>query len=139
MREKIFNKGYTVEVASWENDGDYCATKRKTYTTKEEAFAVKHMAENLWKTHYDSEYGVGNMTHYSSEEYYHRVYKYFLENPTLLILEGGNVEESSDDILDRTSHFQELLGYSEHYLCRVCESVKVYYSEEDIYVKVVDE
>lgn len=140
MKEKIFNKGYTVEVVSWENDGDYYATKRKTYSTKEEAFAVKHMAENLWTSSNDSEQGIGNLTHYSLDEYYNRMYEYFTENPTLLVLEGGSVKESSEDIHDRTAHFQELLGSSsEHYLCRVCESVKVFYSEEDIYVEVVNE
>ena len=139
MREKIFNKGYTVEVVSWENDGDYYATNRKTYYTKEEAFAVKHMAETLWVSNSKSEQGIGNLTYHESEKYYSRVYKYFTDNPTLLILEGGNVDECPDDIHDRTSHFHELLGYSSDYHCRVCDSVKVYYSEEDIYVEVCHE
>lgn len=140
MREKIFNKGYTVEVVSWENDGDYYATNRQTYPTKEEALAVKHMAETLWDTYYDSKYGVASMTNYDCiEEYYERIHKYFLENDNLLQFCKLSTQDSAENIYDGTLHYKDLLGSSEDYLCRVCDSVKVYYSEEDIYVRVCDD
>lgn len=32
----------------------------------------------------------------------------------------------------------EMLGSSEYYLCRVCESIQVTYIEEDVYAKKID-
>ena len=40
---KVVNKGYTLSVTSWENDGDNYKTESKTFDTKEEAIKVVKM------------------------------------------------------------------------------------------------
>ncbi len=82
--KKVINKGYTVEVVSWENDGDNYRTKTKTYKTKEEAIAVKHMCDNLFKSATNNGGGIGNLMDYETTEAYTVILNYFADNPTLL-------------------------------------------------------
>jgi hypothetical protein len=50
----------------------------------------------------------------------------------------------SDEVTDEAlinlgeNFIHEMLGSSEYYLCRVCESIQVTYIEEDVYAKKID-
>jgi len=173
MKKKIIKKGYTVEVVSWENDGDNYRTKRETYSTKEEAFAVKHMCENLFLSSNNGEGGIGNIMDDEYNKAHSIIVEYFINNPVLLNINNtpcpkelyekvkesypeeevdenyneflhGYIMEMDEDLLyhwiDGTSHYMvDLMGYSEYYYSRVCESCTVMYSDEDIYLDVIGE
>lgn len=140
-KKKVVSKGYTVEVVSWENDGDLYQTHRVTFKTKEEALAVKHLAEALWQDHYEeNSKSISSMMDEDFEDMIERVYKYFLENDKLLEYCDLNTQDSADNIYDGTMHYKnKLMGSSENYLCRVCESVTILYSPEDIYLEEISE
>ena len=59
MKKKVINKGYTLEVESFENDGDNYATNKVTYETSKLAISVARMCEELFNSDVD---GVGNST-----------------------------------------------------------------------------
>ncbi len=173
MRKKIIDKGYTVEVVSWENDGDNYRTQKSTYNTKEEALAVKHMCGNLFLSSNNGEGGIGNLMDDEITKAHSVIIEYFIENPTLLKLNGipcpeelykkvketfpeedidedykgflhEYIMEEDEDILahwvDGTSHYNSnLMGYSEYYYSRVCESCTITYAEDDVYLEVITE
>lgn len=172
MRKKIIDKGYTVEVDSWENDGDNYRTQKDTYLTKEEALAVRHMCENLFLSSNNGEGGIGNLMDDEYTQAHSIIVEYFINNPTLLklneipcpeklydkvkdafpeedidedykgFLHEYLMEENKDTLdhwVDGTSHYNSnLMGYSEYYYSRVCDSCTITYSEEDIYLEVIE-
>lgn len=110
MKKKVISKGYTVEVTSWENDGDNYRTKTCTYETLEEASAVKHMCDNLFQACYDEE-TVGNKMWDEMDECDWIIVKYFIKHPYLLLLEYPDgferlkpqVEEDFKEYLDAST------------------------------------
>lgn len=83
-RKKVIEKGYNVEVVSWENDGDNYRTHSGVYFTKEEALAVKHMCENLFRSSNNGEGGIGCFMDYEDDEAILVIAEYLTRNPTLL-------------------------------------------------------
>lgn len=173
-KKKVINKGYTVEVISWENDGDNYKTKSSTFETLEEAKAVKHMCENLFISNYDDK-TLGNKMDDEYEDCMLIAARYLVENPHLLSLNKGVIKpldlkdeiiteyeeelqqdpnlkweelipeylEVKEDLVgdwwDTISHINsELLGYSEYYFSRVCESCTIFFSPEDVYLEVIE-
>ena len=58
----VVKKGYTIEVTSWENDGDNYKTKTLTVDDKEQSIAILDMCKNLFTSHHDTDNtGIGNM------------------------------------------------------------------------------
>ena len=53
--KKVINKGYTITVVSWENDGDNYKTKSITVETIEEARVIHKICKELFML-----YDVGN-------------------------------------------------------------------------------
>lgn len=136
MSKKVINKGYTVEVVSWENDGDNYNTKKVTVKTKEEAERLYRICTELFKSQNNKQGGVGNSMDGRS---INTLIKYVEKNPTYfpdLIDENNEVIE--DDILE---YFMDiaysLMGGSEFYDFRVCQSCIVTYSPEDVYLELV--
>ena len=130
--KKIISKGYQFIVTSWENDGDYYRTKVKTVETKEEVEKLYKICYELFRSCNNGTGGVGNSM--DGEE-----------NQTLIDYVEKNREmfpdldvEDEDEIFDYFSNLAyELMGGSEHYDFRVCESVEVTYSPEDIYLEEI--
>jgi len=172
LKKKVISKGYTVEVTSWENDGDNYRTNSAVYSTKEEALAVKHMCEVLFDcTDYDSGGGLGNVMDSDKYEAEQKIVSYFIKNPTLLSIQKLTLLESfkeavedeyseflikvtwlecleeylegqeivPEDWVDIVNQYKyELMGGSEYYYSRICESAEVYYSPEDLYLEIVE-
>ena len=46
---KIASKGYTIEVVSWENDGDFYQTQRMTVETESEARKIQKICKELFE------------------------------------------------------------------------------------------
>ena len=171
-KKKVVSAGYTVEVTSWENDGDNYRTKSAVYDTREEALAVKHMCEVLFDcTDYDNEGGIGNVMDSDKYEAEQKIVSYFVKNPTLLSIQKLTLLESfkeavreeyseflalptwlecleehlegqeivPEDWVETVNQYKyELMGSSEYYYSRVCESAEVYYSPEDLYLEIVE-
>tara|TARA_B100001105_G_scaffold148940_1_gene119432 strand:- start:3882 stop:4307 length:426 start_codon:yes stop_codon:yes gene_type:complete len=139
MKKKIINKGYTVEVVSWENDGDNYRTKSTTYSSLEEAKAVKRMCENLFISGHDDN-TVGNKVEDQYEECCEIVKSYLVSHPES---QSGHFKVKEDtragDAWDSISHVNsDLLGSSEYYFSRVCESCTIYFSPQDVYLEVIE-
>jgi hypothetical protein len=121
-KELVIEKGYTLTVTSWENDGDNYNTESMTVETLEEARRIYRVCNELFKS--DDEGGVGNSMSGENEE----VIEEYIENNPELNLTEGEIRDLSYD----------LMGSSEYYDYRVCESVSVTYSPKDIYLEKIE-
>jgi len=131
IKEKVQNKGYTVEVVSWENDGDYYNTDSVTLEDKNEAIEIAKMCRDLFASANDRSKpgGIGN---YNTD--LDKVEDYFNDNPKLL--------DKVDETLDKKTRLQidigiaqDLVGMTDHGDNRVCESAFITFSPEDIYIE----
>lgn len=120
--KKVINRGYTLEVISWENDGDNYNTRFKTVDTLEEASKLYKICSEVFQSCHNSNYGVGNSM--CGEEYY-KLVTYVEKNPDMFPdLKGEDLEEYTlGDYFKDIAY--ELMGNSEYYNFRVCESVEV--------------
>lgn len=131
MKEVILKAGYTLKIVSWENDADFYNTI--TYHVEDRAWAIvlKHICENLLRSRYSSEYGVGN-TNLSDSFSTARIEKYVEDYGTP---DGVSGEEFFDWLHDLS---YDLVGSSYESDCiRVCESCKVLYTPVDIEVETL--
>ena len=121
---KVVEKGYTITVVSWENDGDYYQTNTMTVQTEEEARKIAKLCNELFISCNNGEGGIGNTCDDEDEEANETIDNYIENNPELGL--------TRDEIIELD---YELCGSSECYIYRVCESVTVTYSPEDIYLE----
>ncbi len=127
MKAKVINKGYTLEVVSWENDGDNYRTKSKTVESLDEAARINKICKEL----FCSGSNVGNSMNNEADEI---LIDYVKENQELF-----PDLKNDDEILDYFEDLgYELMGNSEYYDFRVCESIKITYSPEDIYLETIE-
>jgi hypothetical protein len=91
-QKKVVGKGYTLEVVSWENDGDNYRTKSMTFDSIEEAQAVKHMCEKLFSCNSEEDGGIGNLMDDDDEEAKNIIVSYLIKSPDLLYI--NNVENT---------------------------------------------
>jgi hypothetical protein len=117
--KKVLEKGYTITVVSWENDGDNYKTKSKTVKTIEEARVIHKICKELFMLN-----DVGN----SMDNEAKSLIKEYLQDNHEMKMSYDNVKKLA----------WELMGSSEYYDFRVCESVQVVYSPEDIYLEEVN-
>jgi hypothetical protein len=123
-KELVIEKGYTLEVTSWENDLDNYNTESMTVETLEEARRIYRVCTELFKSCNNGEGGIGNSMSGECEDV---IEEYIKDNPEL------NLDE---DTISNLAY--ELMGSSEYYDYRVCESVSVTYSPEDIYLEKIE-
>lgn len=132
---KIINKGYTLSVTSWENDGDNGKTLSKTYESKELAIAVASMCKILFASSNNKEGGIGNMMAEDEEEASEVILPYMKASPELY----PDKENPSDEELIQIcmKYNYALMGGSEWYYSRVFENATLTYSPEDIYLETI--
>ena len=99
-KKLIVNKGYRLEVTSWENDGDDYRTLNMTFDTKEEALAVVKMAKVVWKSSNNG--GIGNLMEDEDSEGERIICDYLAENPELLAI---NNQTTPDMLKDKIIEF----------------------------------
>lgn len=121
---KIANKGYTLYVSSWENDGDNYQNKSVIVETEEEARKIVFICETLFQSSDCDELAIGNMAYYDDPDSV--IADYIDKYPEL--------NTSPEEINTLAS---KLLGNSEFYTYRVCESVVVAYCPEDVYAEQI--
>ena len=131
--KKVVNKGFTITVVSWENDGDNYNTISITVDDDQKARAYFDMMQ-LCKSKNSSYKGLGNTYGQFSEKQKNTIIDFMKSNPCLL---DENIEDE-DFLLDTFDDLKcSLLGSSENYRCRVMESCVITYSSEDIFVKEI--
>lgn len=133
---KVINKGYTLTVSSWENDGDFINSRSKTFDTIEETKVWFEMME-LCESENNQPKGViklGNTYDSFSGEQEEVILNFFKENHKVLLQDGYNKENAVDSFCSLSG---DLLGYSETYKCRVMESCLITYSPKDIFLEEI--
>ncbi len=142
MLTKVKDKGYEVTVVSWENDGDNYNTLSKTYQSKELAIEIAKLCKTLFISKNNGENGIGNSSDSPGQKIFDRIIDYMkdhlilLDNPNFRGVSKSNV--SDQELIDICMEYNnDLLGGSEYYYSRVCESVKITYSPEDIYAEEI--
>jgi len=137
--KKVINKGYTLTVNSWENDGDAPQTKSKTVDTLEEAKVWYEMMQLCESQHNQPNdvIKLGN-TYGGFDAEQEEVAKNFLKENHKILLPKDNIEENEDNLVDWFRDLAaDLLGYGEDYDCRVMESCIVTYSNEDVFLEEI--
>lgn len=134
-KKLIIPKGYTLEVTSWENDGDHYNTIRKTVTTIEEVKSWNAMMQ-LCKSQNSKSGGLGN-SYGGFDSKQEQMATDFMKEHYKVLMPDLDEEIEDDWVYMFTDLAGQLLGYSEHYSCRVMESCTITYSPEDIYVEEI--
>ena len=137
--KKAIEKGYTLTVKSWENDGDNYNTKTKTVQTLEEAKVWWDMMQ-LCKSKNNQPPNIillGNSYDgFTSKQ--KEVAKNFIIKHHEILLPEDNIEEHDEDLADWFCDLaSELLGSGDNYSCRVMEECIITYSLEDIYFEEI--
>lgn len=137
-RQLIYKKGYLLKIVSWENDADNYKTIDVLVDNKEKALAF--MAFCLGPLHRDNthtEKGIGNTHEYDLDETITEKLKVFIEsNPYWKELYK---DSSDEDIYEKFSELAyDLVGGSDFYKFRVCESCKLYEVKEDVYLETIE-
>jgi len=132
---KAINKGYTLTVKSWENDGDNSRTESKTVATEKEAKVWWEMMQ-LCKSKNENRNVItlGN-TYDGFNKNQKEVAIDFIKEHHEVLLPDDDIEANEENLADWfCSLAGELLGYSENYTCRVMESCVITFSLTDIFV-----
>ena len=121
----LAKKGFTLEVVSWENDADNYQTHTETYETKAEAVAMGNMCKELFSLFSSNNRnlnGIGNYCEGEETRVKDKILDYLDENE----LFEGQSNEDEDSLRDWVMEINHrLMGYSDFYISRVCESVNI--------------
>lgn len=129
----VVEKGYTIKVVSWENDGDNYNTITKTVATIEEAKAHFNLlnvdSDLVHQTLKYRDIRIGN-SRVIKEKAKEKVFYLMVENGL------ASDDEDLDIVYNRFSEvYNNYCGYSEDYIHRVVDAVSITYSPEDIYLE----
>jgi hypothetical protein len=130
--KRIAERGYTIEVTSWEDDGDNYATKRIVVQDKEYAVAILQMCKDIFVSRKDGEGegGIGNMMDNEYEDGQEVILEYVADKP---IIKGNEID--LDSVITKVMIINyDLMGSCELYFSRVFERGCIYYSDKDIYL-----
>ncbi len=141
-KELVYKKGYHLKVVSWENDADNYRTKFVHYESKEKAQMVQTVCLDLFKSCNNGDGGIGNSCNHHLSRATITTENFIEKNPEISKALGLTLEHDeyceedmmTDTVLDLA---YSLMGWSEWYLARVCESATLYYVPEDLYIEVV--
>ena len=101
-KTKIIEKGYLLEVESWENDGDNSKRQSMNFKTKEEAVLVFNLCKTLFKSNNDKEKGIGNLMDDEDDIAKGIIINYLIKNPEILKIKGINFYKSlKRDVMER--------------------------------------
>ena len=150
MTETIIKKGYTLEVTSWENDGDYYNTHKITTQNKELAIVLAKMCKELFCSKNNGKNGIGNTNEGGEYKANLKILDYLEKNNIFDIIVDYLAEEDEDwksDIDENDANDAKinvimeinsrLMGNSDYYYSRVYSSHKLYYSPEDINIDLI--
>ena len=129
MKQKVVSKGYTITVQSWENDGDNYRTQSIVVDTLKEAKAVYKLCTTVFEE-------IGNtMEVHNAKD----IIVPFMKDHPELYEYNTNIKTDYDLVMHCMNKYNfGLMGGSEYYYSRVCESCTVTYSPEDIFAEVIN-
>jgi len=104
MDKIIMQAGYTLEVTSWENDGDNYQTKRLHCKSLEEINAIEKMCKEIFVSCNNGDGGIGN-TYDDTDTANYTIIHYLISNPELLDINGAVGLASYQDTV--TEFFKE--------------------------------
>jgi hypothetical protein len=130
----LAEKGYTLEVTSWENDADNYKTESMVFDTEDEAKKIAKMCKDIFCSGSNGKGGIGNFSEGEGERARDIVLEYLDENQILENQDGMTDDEKFENAMEIN---RELLGYSEYYYARVFESAKLFYSPETLVLKTI--
>ncbi len=131
---KVISKGYTIEVVSWENDGDNYSTKSLIVDSLEEATAIVKLCESVFVSTNNGG-GIGNISDGENKYASKIIIPFMRKYPELYSGIENPTDEELVDICMSINY--NIMGSSEWYYSRVCESVIVYYSDKDIFLEEI--
>lgn len=124
----MIQKGYTLHITSWENDGDNYQLNQLTVETLDEVKKLHIVCTELLASENSSPTGVGNSSDYSG---FSRLIDFAEKYPQYFPDCDGL---SNDELFE---YFQALtyplVGESDFYDFRVCESIQITYSPDNVY------
>lgn len=138
MTVKIGNKGYTITVVSWENDGDNYNTKSIIVDTIDKARDYYELMQLCVSENNrpGMEFRLGNTYDGFNKDQIQLIVDFFKSHPNIC---GDNVFEDDDEYVDFFYELSyDLLGGSEYYVCRVMENCIVTFLEEDVYAEKIE-
>lgn len=160
--KKIVEKGYTLEVTSWENDGDSYKTQFQTFESKEEALIICNLLKDLLTSCvYEKQGGIANQYEviedrdytfwtiynymkeipYFQKELLELQRKYYKGSPELIDDEDEIAEPRNENYINYTiEYFRELvwdLVHGGEFEIRFVESISMTYSPEDIFAQEI--
>ena len=132
---KVINKGYTLSVTSWENDGDNYKTETQTYDSKEEAIKMAKMCKELFVSCNSKIKGIGNTNEGDEEEAEETILEWLEKNPTFF---ENQANLDDEELINKIMNLNcNLMGSSEYYYSRVFASALITYSPEDIFLEEI--
>ena len=133
---KVIEKGYTIKVVSWENDGDNYNTKNMVIDSREIAKAISEMCNTIFKSKNSKIYhGIGNIMSEDYEDAYDVIIPFMNEHP---ILWNDKPNPTDEELINICMEYNnQLMGSSEWYYSRVMEKCTVTYSSKDIFVEEI--
>lgn len=143
-KQTIIPAGYRITVVSWENDADNYNTETvEGYSELEAKFAVE-LFKAFSSCNNRSNRGIGNLSGRDGdqEKYDSTIQEIVSRHPIALVSEGFKdyFTPSADGYHGYSEYLHEIgLGGTEYSISRVCESVKVEYVAQDIYIEDVTE
>jgi len=84
MDKVIMKTGHTLEVTSWENDGDNYRTLSLHCKSIDEVYALEHMFKTIFISSNNGDDGIGNMMDDCGDEAKYVILHYLVEHPALL-------------------------------------------------------
>lgn len=135
-KKTVLKKGYTIEVTSWENDGDNYMTESIVVQDKEKAQAIAKMCKVLFASKNSSKEGIGNYSDAPGhiKEANTKILSYMKKNPILY----DNKKLSDQKIIEACMSINEnLMGSVEYFYSRVCEKVIITYSSADVSIETI--
>jgi hypothetical protein len=122
---KVIDKGYNVSITSYEDGGNYRSTKTHFIEDKEDAKLIYKLCTELF-----TENKIGNCVNGEGDSI---IAEYIKDNPELF----KNFFPEIDFVEFIYILGYELMGDSQYYDFRVCESCQIVYSPEDIYLEEI--
>jgi len=138
-KKLIRQKGYTLEVVSWENDGDHYNTELYHTESKDKALAIKKMCDTLLQSRNGAKsFGISNGCDLSESEE-KRIITFVKDNLDLVY---GEEDEEYLEECGEMDFFSELcgeiVGVNECGGFRVSQKCDIQYSKEDLYIEIIE-
>lgn len=143
MKQLMHPAGYTITIESWENDGDYSATKTMYLPTEKQARTVVKFAQlfcNSYRTSDEEEFGnLYEITGSARAKLIEIVRNIYEDDEGFKeFCEGDTSDDAVYEWIYEQLNDLGLRGLQEGQFSRVVERMSVQYHNEPVYADVID-